>query len=66
MYSPGVTLTDEQLARLESVLTQAENTEGLTRAYVIDRSKVLIGYDLARRARSAPVRFGRRLKNSGS
>ena len=52
-----VTLTDEQLARLESVLTQAENMEGLTRAYVYDRCKVLIAYDLARRARSVPIRL---------
>jgi hypothetical protein len=52
-----VTLTKEQLARLESVLTQAENMEGLTRAYVCDRCKVLIAYDLVRRAMSVPVRF---------
>jgi hypothetical protein len=52
-----VALTDEQLARLESVLTQAENSEGLTRAYVCERCKMLIAYDLTRKAMSAPVRF---------
>ncbi len=51
------TLTDEQLSRLESALTQAENTEGLTRAYVNDRCTVLFGYDLTRKEMSAPVRL---------
>jgi hypothetical protein len=52
-----VTLTDEQISQLESVLTQAENMEGLMRAYVRDRCTVLVDYDLSRRAMSAPVRF---------
>ncbi len=52
-----VILTNEQLARLESALTQAENMEGLTRAYVSDRCKVLVGYDIARKEMSVPVRF---------
>jgi type II secretory pathway pseudopilin PulG len=52
-----VTLTDEQLTRLESALTQAENMEGLTRAYVNDRCKVLFGYDLARKETPESVRL---------
>jgi hypothetical protein len=57
-----VTLTDEQLARLESALTQAENMEGLTRAYVNNRCIVLHGYDLERKEISAPVRLWPTLK----
>lgn len=52
-----VTLTDEELARLDSALTQAENTEGLTRAYVYDRCRVLFGYELTRKEMSVPVRL---------
>jgi len=52
-----VTLTDEQLARLDSALTQAENMEGLTRAYVNDRCRVIFGYEHAHKEMATPVQL---------
>jgi len=51
------TLTDEQLEQLDMILAEAEDPQGLTRAFVGDRCNVLKAYNQVRKAMAAPVRF---------